>query len=270
MGSSVVVFLMRDAAASDYDDFVRLFAELKVSDPVPTQERFASEIAPHTVYCIESGQRLAYAFWKKYGNAAHVVHLAVASGHRGRGVGRAVMSEVATRASAAGCATWYLNVKKDNVVAIALYQRCGMRMAFESVLVELPWANLPRLPAGSAARAFDVDVTSDRLVEETFALPTGVVASRRAVPECALIAMREQERVVGFAAFDPAFPGASPFRVASPQHALPLLEAVRPRARREHAFVRLSIENDAELAATLRAAGAIIVHELARMTGNLE
>lgn len=262
-------FLMREAAASDYHDFVSLLAELKLPDPTPTKERFVSLIAPHAFFCIDSGQPIAYAVWKKYGNAAHVVNVGVASGHRGRGVGRAVMREVAARASVAGCAAWYLNVKTDNVVAIALYQRCGMRMAFASVLVKLHWADVPRLPAGSAANAFDVDETNDLRVEETFALPSGVVASRRAVPGCALIAVREQERIVGFAAFDPAFPGAAPFRVASLPHARSLLEAVRPRALRGQAFLHLSVENDDALAAALRAAGGIVVLELARMTGNL-
>jgi ribosomal protein S18 acetylase RimI-like enzyme len=266
---SDVVLEMRDAVPSDHEDFVRLFAELKIPDPPPTLQRFAEQIAPHAFFCVESGRTLAYALWKKYGDTAHVVHVVTAPGQRGRGLGRALMREVAARAQAAGCARWYLNVKEDNAPAVALYERCGMSVAFESVHFDLPWAAIPRLPTGSAATAVAVDAASHPTIEETFALPRGLLASLAAMAGRTLLAMSEPDRVVGFAAFDPDFPGASPFRVAGTEHARPLLEAMRPHARAERTSVHLFVEDDRALAAALRAAGGSSLFRILRMTGEL-
>jgi ribosomal protein S18 acetylase RimI-like enzyme len=264
-----VVVHMRDAVVSDYDAFVRLFAELKVPDPTPTQVEFAARIVPQAFFCIEAGEPLAYGFWRRHGEVAHVVHIVVAPEHRGRSLGHAVMHEIATRARASACIKWYLNVKKDNAVALALYERCGLRVAFESFLFELAWADVIRLPAARDLRAFEVDPALDHGIETDFALAHGQLANLRNLPGRVLLALREQERFIGFAAFDPEFPGASPFRVARPEYALPLLEAMRRSARIFHSFVYLAVENDGELAAALRAAGARAHHELLRMNGEL-
>lgn len=128
---------MRDASASDYDAFVRLFAELKVPDPVPVPEHFKAHIAPQAFFGFDGEEVRASAYWKPYGALAHVSHLVVDPAHRCRGIGRVVMAEVCARARAAGCTRWYLNVKKDNAPAVALYERCGLRVAFESVLFEI-------------------------------------------------------------------------------------------------------------------------------------
>jgi hypothetical protein len=81
------------------------------------------------------------------------------------------MHQAAVRARAAGCTSWYLNVKKDNTAAISLYELCGLRTSFESVLFTLAWTDLARLPAGSAAAATEVEPSSDCVVEDAFALP---------------------------------------------------------------------------------------------------
>ncbi len=260
---------MRDAVPSDYDAFVRLFAELKVPDPTLAPEEFAARIVPRAFFCIEAGQPLAYGCWRQHGDVAHVVHVVVAPEHRGCGLGHAVMLEVARRARSSGCITWYLNVKKDNAAAVALYEHCGLSVSFESFLFELMWADVTRLPAAGEARAIEIDPAFDHAIEATFGLAHGLLAHLRALPGRVLLALREQERFVGFAAFDPEFPGASPFRVERPECALPLLEAMRPHARPFHSFVRLSVEDDGELAAALRAAGASVHFELVRMIGAL-
>jgi GNAT superfamily N-acetyltransferase len=260
---------MRDALPSDHEDFVRLFAELKVPDPPPTLERFASQIAPHAFFCVESGRPAGYAFWKPYGDTAHVTHVVTAPGHRRRGIGRALMREVAARAQAAGCARWYLNVKEDNAPAVALYERCGMSVAFESVHFDLPWAAVPRLPAVGAGVPFSVEAASHAAIEEAFALPRGLLASLDATPGRVLLGIREQDRVAGFAAFDPDFPGASPFRVVRPEHVRPLLEAMRSHAHAGETSVHLFVEGDHALAAELSDAGASALFRILRMAGEL-
>ena len=51
--------------------------------------------------------------------------LAVTAGHRGKGVGRALLEEIQRRARKSGCAKVTLEVRDDNEAAKRLYERVG-------------------------------------------------------------------------------------------------------------------------------------------------
>ncbi len=142
-----MTFQARDARESDYPSFARLFLELKVPDPTPTQEAYAARVRPHAFFLWEeAGAPVGYAFWQPIGKVARVLHVVVDSAAKGRGVGAALMREVATRARSRGCARWTLNVKPDNAAAIRLYERCGMRETGRWRSMEIAWRNVARLP----------------------------------------------------------------------------------------------------------------------------
>ena len=262
-----VEFLARDATSSDYDAFLGLVAELRAPDPVPTPEQFAAHVAPHSFFFVEGGKTCAYGFVKPYGDTAHVVHVVVAPDRRRLGLGRAVMQQAAVRARAAGCTSWYLNVKKDNTAAISLYELCGLRTSFESVLFTLAWTDLARLPAGSAAAASEVEPASDCVVEEAFALPRGLLASSRGTSGRLLRTIFDGARPVAFAAFDPDLSIAASFRVENPRYARPLLESIRSHVSPGQSFIRVFAEGDAALASVLRAAGGKEELRTLRMKG---
>jgi hypothetical protein len=73
---------------------------------------------------------------------------------------------------------------------------------------------------------------------------------------------------VGFAAYDPHFPGAFPFRVARATLAAPLLAAIRPYERPGAQYMQL-VSEDEGLTAVLRAAGAIVRLTALHMAGAL-
>ena len=68
--------------------------------------------------------------------------------------------------------------------------------------------------------------------------------------------VRAAGSVVGFASFDPSFPGAVPFRTTSPRFGRALFDAMRPHARPEHLYVRAVVEGDAALERLILDAGA--------------
>jgi hypothetical protein len=72
------------------------------------------------------------------------------------------------------------------------------------------------------------------------------------------------------AVFDPAFPGAFPFRVARPALAKALLQGIRHHARPEHGFVNLVIEADSERVEWLRSAGANARFEIVQYQGRID
>ncbi len=266
---------IRQARADDYAHFVRFFAELHVPEAPPVSDAFARNLAPSAFFLEEAGTPVGYVCCYAIGLLGYVMHVVVAPEARGRGVGRALLQATAERLRAAGCSRWTLNVKPDNVPAIRLYERFGLRATTTSVSLRVRFARLDAL-APSDRELVGVLVADgggeDASIEAAFDLPRGMLAQRRALGR---ILLRLQDPRVpadvglGFAAFDPSLPGASPFRLGEPTYARAMLEALRARARPEHEAVRVNVEGDPPLAAHLRAAGAETALEVVRMEGEL-
>jgi GNAT superfamily N-acetyltransferase len=262
---SVITPIARDARREDYAVFARLFPELRVPDATPTAEQYEAKIRPHAFFLWDGTRPVAYAFWQPLADVALVIHVVVDPRWRARGVGTALMHELAARAKAAGCSSWELNVKPDNVPATRLYERCGMRAAARLSAMRMAWEDVGRLPAEPGLDAFVVGPEDDAHVETRMGLPRGQISVLRAEGRV-LPALRRGDALVAFAAFDPLFPGAKPFLAATPGTARALLESMRAHARPEHPFVRFVLEDGAAQSA-VRAAGGESVLEILRMAG---
>ena len=252
----------RPARTDDYPHFARFFAELRVPEPAPSPEKFTRNFMPSAFFLEEGANLVAYGCTYPIGTFGMVLHVVVAPEARGRGVGAAVMRECAARLKAARCTHWRLNVKPDNVPAIRLYERFGMRRTITSVSLRVYFRQLSVL--APAERDLSVvplagDGSEHERIEQAFDLPRGALAQRQGLGRL-LLRLRDagdpSELALGVAAFDPDFPGANPFRVREPAFARALLEGMRARARPEHDSFRVFVEGDPELAAHLRAAGA--------------
>ena len=68
---------------------------------------------------------LGYAGLDHAGDVADVMTVAVAPRGRGDGLGRALLDELESRARRRGAASVMLEVRADNVAAVALYERAG-------------------------------------------------------------------------------------------------------------------------------------------------
>lgn len=248
----------RDATADDHPLFATFFAQLGVDDPTPAAGVFAARIAPRTLFLEEEGVAQAYAFTTPLdGTTAHVRHLVVLDGARGRGLGRTLLLEVARRLRAQGLTRWRLNVKVDNAPARALYARVGMVELLRSVALWWPWARLPALPA--PIEGTTIEAPSEAVLAEAelaLGLMPGTCAAARVAGDHLRIA-RRAGRVVGLARFDPAFPGCYPFRAEDGAVARALLESLAPLRRPADDRVAIVAEGQSTLAAALLEAGAI-------------
>ncbi|MDG6999412.1 MAG: ribosomal protein S18-alanine N-acetyltransferase [Nitrososphaerota archaeon] len=76
--------------------------------------------------------RIEYGFshLKRYGLArkGHVVSVAVLEGHRGFGLGRALMEEAMKGMHERGCSEAYLEVRVSNDAAVGLYKKLGYQV----------------------------------------------------------------------------------------------------------------------------------------------
>lgn len=265
-----MAFTIRIATAADYPLFARLFPELRVPDPLPDAEQFVRRMLPRVLLLSRDNEAVGYAFWQLYGRTAHLVQVVVDPSARGCGAGRALMDSVRAAALAAGCTRWYLNVKRDNLPALRLYERCGFLIEHETWAMRIGWAQVDALVGDSTAAVMNPQPADDATIATRFDVAAERLALLRARSGTVLVALRDHGGIVAFAAFDPAFPGAYPFRVARTGVARPLLEACRIHADlHRFDFLNLAVEGDARLKDALSAAGAQISFELVQMGASL-
>lgn len=267
-------FELRSAAKEDHARFVRLFAELGVDDPVPDAERWWREFGSTTLFLERSGESAGYAMFELTRGTGYVRHLAVDPAHRREGLGRALMLALAARFRAADCTEWRLNVKAENAAAIALYESLGLRTAYPTWVLRLPWTGLERLPSAEPSiGAREITPEADARVEQAFDLSSGLLATYRARGGNALVELFDTSLpaspALGVARFDPRIPGSFPFRVARPELARRLLEHLRPLAPSSVPWIQLAVEEDAALASALIAVGAETKVEILHMHGKL-
>jgi len=257
---------IRRAENSDYAAYVRLFAELAIPDPVPTEEKFVSmQVSQMWVACGDDADVRGYVTMRPYGATAHVIQLAVDSKFRGKRIGEQLLEHVRCEARAAGCTRWYLNVKRDNAPALRLYERVGMTVELESVAMSIKWDKVP--PATPTARLAHPD--DDREICIRYNILAERLAMFRA-RDFTLITLRdEMDGIIGFAAFAPSFPGAASFCAMRSELAADLLAAIRPHAKPEFDFVRVTVEGDRTLADAVLALGAELTFELLRLSSPL-
>lgn len=262
----------RPADASDYPIYARLFPDLGTGDPPPSPDLWRAEIAPYTWLFEQDGAPAGFLYHQRLAGVAYVRQLVVAPGLRRKGVGKQMMRDLGDDLRNHGITRWCLNVKPDNLAAVHLYESVGMREAYRSVALRFPWTLIHELTLPDRpVRTCPIDPAEDAAIEEAFRLPPGQLASRRASGRIVLRRLHDPGTPtslgLGFAAFDPDFPGAFPFRVSAPYLAQPLLDGLRPHARPDLTHVQLVIEDDDHLAGLFIEHGAEIRLEFAHYKG---
>ena len=264
-------FTLRPATADDHAAFLRLFAELRIPDPAPLAATFAERFTPNMTVACDGDAVVGYARWRQYGPTAHVIHVVTDPAWRGQRVGQLLLEEVRTRARAAGCTRWYLNVKKENTSALRLYERCGFAIEMDCWSLTMPWARALALP-----RADDVDVRlavpdDDAAIASRLGWNVERMDSLRSWLRATLLVgtTRGSESIDAFAAFLPGYPGAAPFTTLRPGLAGVLLHACHAHARPEHDYLRLNLEGNTSLYEELVAAGAETTFSLWQMSSSI-
>lgn len=252
---------IRPAHPADHAAFATLFPELAVDDPLPNREAWARDMVPTTLMAEDGGQIVGYAFFQVLDGAGYVRHVACAPAARRRGVGRALMTAIAQHLRAHGAREWHLNVKPDNVAALALYEGFGMTSRYPSTSVRIAWSDVAKLPSEVAvsARVLDPEGRDDATLEDRFTLQRGLLRAARARQGRVLVMLEAETAgaglAQGLAVFSPAFPGAFPFRVARPSLAGNLLDALRQYADPAHVEINVVVEDDPALTTALVDAG---------------
>ncbi|MBK9753402.1 MAG: GNAT family N-acetyltransferase [Nannocystis sp.] len=263
----------RPATPADFPNFARLFTELGTGDPVPPEATWQVDQRPSTLFYEQDGELVAYTYFEVMRDLGYLRNLVVAPEHRGRGVGTEVMQILAKHLRARGCTRWCLNVEPDNTAAVRLYHGVGLRTVHRAAALRFAWDLVDALPgADLSLTTCPIDPAEDAAIEAAFDLPPGQLATQRAQRRV-MLRLRDPadpgDPGLGFACFNPDFPGAYPFRVAHLTHARPLLTALRPHALPEPLYMQLVAEADEPLHNQLIALGATLRLELLYLRGDL-
>ena len=261
---------VRPATAEDYAAFAGLFPQVGSGDPTPSEETWRATMVAATRVATIGDRVVGYCLFQELADCGYIRNVVVDAGARRRGAGRALMQAAAEELRAHGKTTWRLNVKPDNVTAIALYEAFGMQTAYASRSFLLPWRRVADLPAYGATVSV-AGTERDVLLEDAFALPRGQLTRSRSMGRTifeARGAAGEPPPILGVADFNPRFPGAFPFRVVDPRVARDLLTAMRALVPADEA-VHLTAEDDEALAALLLEAGATLRFTILHMVGRL-
>ena len=260
--------VIRDARPADHAAFARLFPELGVDDPLPSRERFTDELLARVIIATLDDQVVGYALFEVLAETGYIRNLVTDPACRRTGVGRALMAAMRARFLARSATMWCLNVKPDNVAAITLYERCGLRPAYHSSMVRLPTGTpLPASPDGVSVIASPPG--DDDLIEPRFGLLRGQLASARLRPSRHVLQLRREDEPVGIGVFSAAIPGSFPFRFHDPTLAAAFLAHLRTLAPADARYVQVGIEDDPALRDAVIALGGSLRLEILHMRGAL-
>lgn len=248
---------IRPATEADLPLYVRLLPELHVDDPVPSVERWRTEMQPAMLIAERNGVGLGFCWFQRLEGSGYVRQVVSAPEARRLGVGRALLLEVARQLQAANCTSWRLNVKPENTAAIGLYASLGFRREYASTSLGIPWGVLTQLPP-SPGRVRTLEPADDAKVEEEFELPSGQLANAREARRVMLLAVDASDTPRGLALFNPSYPGAFPFRVKDLAYTRALLEAMQRHTPASAPQVGVVSEKDEALVTQLRSAGAVL------------
>ena len=123
------MIVYREANAFDLPVFVSLDKELFPYAPWTNgqyKEEFSSPTRHFVVALDEEHRIIGYAgVFAPGATEADILTVGVVPGHRGKGIAKALMTLITDWASAQGSTAMMLEVKADNVDAIALYESLG-------------------------------------------------------------------------------------------------------------------------------------------------
>lgn len=117
---------VREGDRHDLPLMVRLEGE-SFAEPWTRQMLDDSLHAPQVTCLVaeEDGEAVGYCLFSCAADEAEVQSIAVSVGHRRRGVGRALVAALVSRARETGARRVWLEVRRANRAAAALYRSCG-------------------------------------------------------------------------------------------------------------------------------------------------
>ena len=120
---------LRELVAADLDRVAAIERDT-FADPW-SRRSFAGMLGQGHIKAIaavdDRGSLVGYAMGAFAADEGEVLNIAVAKEARGAGIGRRLLDELLERLRAAGAASFYLEVRRSNEPAIALYRSAGFR-----------------------------------------------------------------------------------------------------------------------------------------------
>lgn len=261
---------LRAATDEDYRWLLHFLPQLQTGDALPDEQQFLTQYL-HRLWLFERDDAPAptgCCIVDVLDDTGYVRVVVIDAPYQGQGLGAALMRAIAAFLREKQCTKWCLNVKVDNVPAIRLYERMGMRRAYESHALRVPWERAALLPTSTSELSTrEIAAHEDAAIETAWELPKSQLSHWRAMAGQHLLGLFTGDgQCAGFARANPKHPGVFPFRVREVGHARALIEAARPLFDTRQPL-SVVVEDDLALAEFLLTNGAERKMHLAHMRG---
>jgi ribosomal protein S18 acetylase RimI-like enzyme len=264
---------IRQALADDYVHFAALYPDLHTPDPVPDYTTWCGDLMGRSLLVEYQGAACGYCILQTLSQSVYIRQLVIAQPYRRKGLARATLDYVKSRAKSEGKTEWELNVDPQNLAAVKLYEAVGMTLHYRTTAVRFGWEILDAL----AALPGDVLVrehiaAEDAHVERALGITPGLLSGERARPGRRIFSATHQSSVVAAAAFNAEFPGAFPFRIhrdAPTGTAVTVLLELRKYRSTKHNYMQAVVEDNDAVAQQLVGLGAMVVMDIRRYAGSL-
>ncbi len=264
--------VVRAALVGDVGLYVSLWRELGLDEAPPNAEQ-AGGVVPRMLVAELDGRAVGVVVCDAEGSVGFVRQIMVQLDARRHGVATALLDAARQRVRDLGVAEVRLNVKRDNDAAIALYERWGMTVDHPAAALWAGDAVRLALPASSEPLVvFDPAPLEEALLEQQFSIPSGQLSWFRDRGDL-IRGVREAGKAgafVGVMRFSPGFPGAFPFRAATPPAARALLGEAASRRTNPTATIGLVVERDVALIDALISAGAVLRFWMVQMVASAQ
>lgn len=260
---------IRPARPEDYEAFARLFVELGTADAPPSARGWVETMVPQTIVAEEDGTVAGYVFAQLLHDVGYVRNVVVDPRYRRRGLGRRLLLHVRDRVRAAGHRHWCLNVRPDNIAALALYESLGMSPSHTAHTMQMPWTIIERLPSPPDVEVAPLECSDESRIEQQFGMYGGILAHYRSRGVHLVVARRDSVPT-GVAGLRRERRRARPVCAVDLETMRALLVSLRMEFDANADTVQLVLEDAPSLVTELEKRGATRALEVLHFVGQIE
>ncbi|MCF2143907.1 MAG: GNAT family N-acetyltransferase [Candidatus Heimdallarchaeota archaeon] len=180
-----------------------------------------------------------------YGREGHIQTIGVHPDYRRKGVGSHLLERSIYQLEKSGCTSYFLYVQTNNTPAINLYKKYGFQGETKSWQFVIPFDLLPNKPRGKCRH---VEWGEIQLLSLRFNVNPLQIQQYFGKKEQYVLVYEMLGQQLGFARFNPAFPGAFPFILKDPNYFLDMVAILKSYiSQKNFTEMKITFENQSRL-----------------------
>jgi len=259
-------YYLRELTANDWEKFHEM-DKVIFPDDYFLEESFKSALGGLKtlfVVAVEKVSKKFIGYYKIniYGKEGHIQRVGVHPDFQRKGVGSHLLERSIYQLENVGCKNFFLYVRADNLAAINLYKKFGFKEEAKSWQFKIPFTELPAKPRG---RCRHVEWGEIQLISLRFNLNPLRIQQYFGKENQYVVIYEIMGQQLGFARFNPNYPGASPFILREPEYFFDFMAILKEYVTKESDRLYVSFDNQEQLVDFLKKKKIPLNYELLKM-----